>query len=332
MLIQPPGVEGVPGVEFGNHAHVHEPVVLQRLPEGFRRPGRHLAADARHLEQFTAALRVFFPGGHLVQPIGVAMGVPDEGVGGDGHGAQFLALVQGLGVVEKIQPVDGLLDLGPQVLEPLAVDLVAHGGVPRRALLLELGEDAGGIGRLPVVVHAGEDLLADRLSLPEGDDLFPVDPPGFPAYAVGRAGPAVQHFKVLFGVQTHFRVGRCGLGRRSALAHDQFARVDADVFVFQDVGQGQGPLDRHRFFLGDAAFVKRGDQKRPFGGNRGYGVETLPAQSGDAFVHDQPPMVTSNPLSVRKERISLMVSGEMSGTPAMALAMPRRRYLSSPMR
>ncbi len=58
-------------------------------------------------------------------------------------------------------------------------------GVAGRALLHELGEDAGFVGVLPLRRHLGEDAVAHAVTLPVGDDLVSLDAPGFVVHAVG---------------------------------------------------------------------------------------------------------------------------------------------------
>jgi len=52
------------------------------------------------------------------------------------------------------------------------------------------------------------------------------------------------------------RIGRSGLGRRTSLAHDEFALVDANGFIFENVFKSQSSLDRSRNTIGCVAFVE----------------------------------------------------------------------------
>ena len=60
MLIEMAGAEGIPRVEFGGDAQVHEPVILQRFPEVARRLRGHVRAHFGDALQFLLALRIAF--------------------------------------------------------------------------------------------------------------------------------------------------------------------------------------------------------------------------------------------------------------------------------
>lgn len=61
VLVKASGVEAVPGVEFGDHAQVYEPVMLEGFVEGRGGVCRNPPADGGHPEEFPGTGGVFFP-------------------------------------------------------------------------------------------------------------------------------------------------------------------------------------------------------------------------------------------------------------------------------
>jgi len=177
------------------------------------------------------------------------------------------------------------LNLPFDVQEALAVNLVVEDGMAGRALLHELGEDPRLEGIEPLAAHGGEEFLADRPSLPEGDDLGLVDAACLFADGEGLAVAGVEDVEILEAVAAKFRVGRGGLRGGAAFADDQFARAYPDGAVFHQVFEGQGPGDGGRDGLGDARLVELGDQSGAFGREGWFGLNALLAQSRDAFGH-----------------------------------------------
>ena len=170
VLVQLAGVEGVPRVEFGGHAQVDEPVVLQRLPEIAGRVGGDVGADVGDAFEFALAGRVGLLRGQFARLFRVAFGEADDGIRRDRHRLELLLFGVGVGIVEEIQRVEAGLDVGLEVQHPLVVDFVVQHGVAGGALLHKLGENPGFVGRVPFGRHLLEDEFAHRLALPEGDD------------------------------------------------------------------------------------------------------------------------------------------------------------------
>ncbi len=80
VLIEVPGVEGIPSVQLGDDGQVAEPVVLEGLVEIARGLGRDVTADLGDLEQLRPALGALLPPGQFGGQGGVAFGKEDEGV------------------------------------------------------------------------------------------------------------------------------------------------------------------------------------------------------------------------------------------------------------
>ena len=171
VLVEVAGVEGVPAVELGDDGEVAEPVGLQRLVEVAGRVGRDAAADVGDLLQLRLALGVRSPRRELLRPLGVALGEAEDGVAGDVHGPELLALVPGLGVAAEVEGGDGGGDVVLEVEQAAPVDLVVEDGVAGRALLHELGEEAGLVGGVPLRGQGLEEAVAQRAAPPVGDDV-----------------------------------------------------------------------------------------------------------------------------------------------------------------
>ena len=103
VLVEVAGVEGVPGVQLGDHAQVDEPVGLQRLPEIARRVRRHVAADLGDLFELGFALRRRLRRRPSARP--APRGARRSGSRRRRRWPclQFLLLVVGLRVVEEIE-------------------------------------------------------------------------------------------------------------------------------------------------------------------------------------------------------------------------------------
>jgi hypothetical protein len=81
----------------------------------------------------------------------------------------------GLRVVEVVERRQAAVDALLEVFQAAAIDFVVEHGVAGRALLHELGEEAGFVGGLPLLGHLAEEQVAHRPALPEGDDAIGVD-------------------------------------------------------------------------------------------------------------------------------------------------------------
>ena len=284
-----------------------------------------------HVDQFVPARCIGFGCRQRVESLGVALGPQDQRLGGDVHGPQLFLPVQGLRVAEKIETRQMRGDLKAHIGHPQPIDFVTARGVARRALLLEFGEDAGLVGRDPFIGHVGEYLLAHRAALPEGDDFLGVEPPGFVIDGVGDLGPRIEDLKVFKRVQADLGIGRRLLGRRAALGDDQFVVSDPNVLVAQDMLEGQGPLDRHRFSPGGAALIEIGEQQRPFDRNLGSGFQTAGSQTFDAGGHVPPPTVTVRPAPANRSHSASYALGARLRAPAILFSSLSRRYLPSAM-
>ena len=150
----------------------HEPVVLQRLLEVARGVRRHVAADLGD----ALAARPCAAGRFRPRPARAASSAwrsakRIDGVAADMHGAAALpACRTASGSFRKSSAARRHCDVGLKVEHALAVDLVVQHGVAGRALLHELGEDAGLVGVLPFGGHLAEDQVAHRPAAPEGND------------------------------------------------------------------------------------------------------------------------------------------------------------------
>ena len=133
--------------------------------------GHHVAVGG-DLEQLLLALLVGAGLGHLTGQLGVALAQNDNGVAADAHGVELVALVNGLGVIHVVQLGQRLLDVLLVIQIALFIDLHGADGVAGAALLHELGEYAGGVGLLPLVSHAVQDLFPHGTALPVGNDHF----------------------------------------------------------------------------------------------------------------------------------------------------------------
>ena len=123
VLVQVAGAEGVPAVQLGDDRQVAEPVGLQGLVEVPRGVGGHPAADLGDLQQFLLAEGIGRRRGLRLGQLRMALGEADDGIAGDGHGLQLLALVQGLGVLLEVQRGLGPGDVGLEVQHALPVEL-----------------------------------------------------------------------------------------------------------------------------------------------------------------------------------------------------------------
>ena len=174
------GAERVPGVQLGGDAQVDEPVRLQRLPEVARRVRRDARADLGDALELGPAHRIGLDRGQLAGFLRVPLGEADHGVRGDAHGLELLALGVRVAVGRVVELRQAGVDVGLEVAQAPAVDLVVQHGVAGRALLHELGEDARLVRGQPLVRHLREEPLAHGLALPERDDLLGVDLPASP--------------------------------------------------------------------------------------------------------------------------------------------------------
>ena len=242
VLVQAARIEGIPGIELGDHPQVNEPVVLKRLMHGIRRTGRDLPADGCHLAQLCLPVRIRLLPGHAVENLRMPFCVSDQGLCRDLHGPELLPFVIGLGITHEIQPLDGIPDLPDKVQHTRPVNLIPQNSVPGGPLLLKLGKDPGLIGILPLPVQVVEDPFPVGPSPPVGNDHLLECLPRFCIHLKRYLGASVQDVQVLQRVQVDLRIGGRRLGCGAPLTHDQLAGIDADHLVLQQIPEGHCTL------------------------------------------------------------------------------------------
>ena len=284
MLVEVAGAEGVPAVEFGDHAEVAEPVGLQRLVEVARRLGRHAAADVGDLQQLGAPPRVGRLRRAALRQRGVPLGEEDRRPAGDVHRPQLLPLVVGQGVGAEVERGERGGDVALHGAQAASVDLAVEHGVPRRALLHELGEDAALVGRVPLRGQLGEDPVAQRAAAPVGDHDLLVGAEDVVRHAVGGLGARVEDPQVVEAVAGQLGEGRHELRRRAALADDQLVVAEVDRLAPAEPLVGQG-AEQRRGAAPRLLAVELRRQERPLGADRRDGGEARRAQPVGAVVH-----------------------------------------------
>ena len=284
MLVDVAGVHGVPAVELGDGAQMHEPVHLNGLPQVAGRMGRHPAADVGNLLQLLPTLGVLFFCSHLLSQLGMALGKENGGVARHGHGFQLLLLVGGLRVVDVVESADAVLDTSLHVEQSLAIHLAVHSRVACGTLLHELGEHAGMVGLLPLLRHVVEDAFALRLALPVRDDLALVGVDVLLRDVVRLQLARVERVQVFHRVARQLRKCRHGLGHRSALANDELVGADVDGLLLANLIEVLRTQhgNRHRAVV---LLVELGFDECALDGERCRGVEVLLAQPTNAVVH-----------------------------------------------
>ena len=235
MLIEMAGAEGIPRVEFGGDAQMHEPVVLQRFPEIARRVRGHVRADLGDAFQFLPALRIDLALRQFARFLRMAFRKADQRVGADVHRAQFLLFRIRLRIVQVIELAQALRDVLLKVEQAFAIDLVVQHGVAGRALFHEFGEDAGFVSGFPFVGHFGKEQLAHGAPLPERDDLVAIQLARFGADRKRNLLARVEDVQVLQAVAAQFGISRRGFGRGAFFADDQFIGADEDRLVLHQI-------------------------------------------------------------------------------------------------
>ena len=284
VLVDVPGVHGVPSVEFGDGAEMYEPIHLDGLPQVAWSVSRHVVAHVGDFQQFRLALRVTLLSSHLIRQQCVSLGEEDGGVARDVHGPQFLLLVGGLRVVDVVERLDASANPLLHVEESLPVHLPVHGGMSRRPLLHELREDAGMVGLLPLLGDMAENAFPLRLPLPVRDDNALVGVDVLLTDVVRLEGAFVERVQVVHGVAGQFGEGRDGLRPRPPLAHNQFVRADIyGLFLadFEEVGGSQDG-DGHGAVM---FLVKLRLDERTLDGERDGRVDALLPEASYAGVH-----------------------------------------------
>jgi hypothetical protein len=88
-------------------------------------------------------------------------------------------------------------------------------------------------------------------------------------------------------MDTDFRVGRTGLGGRTAFSNNQFFLIDAYLLVFQDIFESQSPYDRRRKIPNGLRLVKLRDEQSPLSRDGRNGMQALFTEIFDAIGHDK---------------------------------------------
>ncbi len=245
---------------------MYKPVHLQGFPQVAWGVGRHPATDGGDCRKLRPAVFVRCGGRQALCQFGVALGEDDGRLAGDFHRLELLGPVRGPGVVQIIQGGAALNDFAFEVQHAPLVDGSVEGGVAGRALLHELGEQAGFVGQFPLRGDVAENAVAHAAALPVGDDLLRVGPDLRLGDVVAGHGSGVQNPQILDTVARQLGEGRHGLGLRAALAHDQLVCADDNRLVFTQVFEIQRPQHGDGMFPG-VFLVERRRQERAFDGN-----------------------------------------------------------------
>ena len=283
MLVQLAGAVSVPGVQLGDDAQMDEEVHLQGFVEGAGSMGGDPFAVLGDLDQLgLAGLRSGL--GHFPGLFGVTLGPDDHRVAGDVHGLQLFGLVVGFQVVHVIDGIHDGFDVSLEIQQAFFVDLAVGHGMTGGALFHEFGVDAGFIAVFPFGSHLGHDVVADGAAPPIRDDDLFLDAAGLFVVLEEDLVAFVQDLEVLDGVAAQLGVSRRRMGTRAAFADDQLVIVDADLFVFADMLEGQGAQHRSGNFA-FVHFVGFGLQDGAFDGQSGDGGHAGLALLLDAVVH-----------------------------------------------
>ena len=284
VLVEMPRIHGIPTVELGNRAKMHEPVHLDRFVEGPRRIGRHPAADFGNLSQLGDTLWIALCSGHLISQIGVSLGKNDHGIARDIHRLELLGLVGRFRVIEKIQCGDLVGDLLFEIEHPLAINLAIQRGVPRCSLLHELGEEAGLIGGPPFIRDMAEDSFANRFALPVRDHFACVGRNIFFTDGVTLLFAGIEDMEIFNRVTGQLGEGRYRLRPRAAFGDDQLVITDVESLFLAVVEKIQRPHDRDRVLAVILPVESRLVQS-PLDRQTRLRLHAQLAQTLDAFIH-----------------------------------------------
>ncbi len=161
VLVQVPGTECIPAVQFRDDCQVAEPVVLQCFVKVAWGVGRYVPTDIGDLQQLILR-RCSSPvsAASCSRSSGMPRGEQDQSIAGHMHGPQLLTPRVGVRVAGQIQLVDRLGNLALEVHQSPAVDLVVQHGMARRSLFHELRKQPGLVGAGPGRCHGRQDLVA----------------------------------------------------------------------------------------------------------------------------------------------------------------------------
>ena len=240
MLIQTAGRVCVPGVKLTGNADMHEPVLLNCLPEGLGLVGGYPAAVLGNLQQLCLAFGAGFFRGHLFGKVSVAVGKDYDGITVDSHGLQLIELAVCVHVVEEVQLGDGVFDVLLVIKEALFEYLAGAYGMAGAALLHELGKYAGLICQLPFGGHGVYYLVTGAAVLPVGDDdLFLQLHVLFGNGEVDKVA-VIHNLHILQGMAAQLGEGGGSLGGVALFAYDKLAIGDLDALALKVVLEGGG--------------------------------------------------------------------------------------------
>ena len=222
--------------------------------------------------------------GHPFGQLSMPFGKENSGIARNQHCLQFLLPVGGLGVVDKVQLTQALLNAGFHVKQTLAIHLAVHRRMTGGALLHELGENTGMVGFLPFFRHMIEDALTLRLSLPIGNDHTLVGVNVGLRDVIRLQLTRVKRMKVFHRVACQLRKRGHSLRLRAALANNQLVGSNIDCLLFTYFIEILGPEHRRRQ-CSIVLLVELGLDERPLNGERCRRVEALLAQTTYAVVH-----------------------------------------------
>ena len=206
--VEMPGIERVPRVELGRHAEMREPVVLKRLVEIARGMRGNALADRGDSFELGPPRRIALRAGELARLFGVALGECDEGFRADPHRLELMPFRLRVRIVRAVERRVAALDVLLEIDEALRVDLAIEHGMPRRALLHELGEDSRLVCGFPFGRHLQKQPLTDRFAAPERDDLLFVNFPRLRAHGERNLLARIEEVEILEAVAAELGEGR----------------------------------------------------------------------------------------------------------------------------
>ena len=119
--------------------------------------------------------------------------------------------------------------------------------------------------------------------LPVRNDVVALDLPRAIVHGIRDLLAGVENFEILEAVAAEFREGGGGLGRRSALAHDQLVLPNVDLLVLHQVRKRARAADGDRHGL--VLAIKLGQQLRALDGEPRPDLQGCLSQSAYTLVH-----------------------------------------------
>ena len=234
------------------------------------------------LTQLGLADRILTLRRHLQRQIVISLTQDHDGVAVDGHGSQFLLLVERLGIIEEIQLADRFFDLGLEIQEALLVELAAAGGMAGAALLHELGEHTDFVAVSPLLGHAVQQVITGGSALPVRDDLLFLQLEVRIGYGEAHELPLVHDSHVFQGVAAQLGEGRGALRILALLADEQLVIAQIQGLAAEVLLQNQ----RTQHGGGNSSlilFVNVGFNVGALQIQMGLGAMADPSQSLDSF-------------------------------------------------